>query len=50
MDKELKDKAKTWDTLKETNIFDLSGLMLTETQVQLIIDSLEAEETEDEQS
>ena len=45
---EVKDKAKMWDALKETNVFDLSGMMLTQTEVELMLKQIELED--DEQS
>ena len=43
---EIKDKANTWDTLKETNVFDLSGMMLTQTEVELMLKQIEDDEAE----
>ena len=45
---EVKDKAKMWDALKETNVFDLSGMMLTQTEVELMLKQIELDDEADD--
>jgi len=44
---EATDKAKTFDILADTNIYDLSGLMLTPAAVSLLLAELAEPETDD---